>query len=337
MAGLVSAHVLRNRIREASQLASEYMTLVESLDDPVLTVALSFSGIIAKIQRGEVGDVLRWSQRAIDLAGGDPEMGNLFVASPLSAALAWRGTGRWASGQSGWREDFQRAVVMARSTDLSAQAVVFAFTYGLAIPRGVLLADDKALREIEEALQIAERASDEVTLVLLRFALCVALIHRDGDDHQRGIDLLAELRETCINDSYATNLVPGIDGLMAREMALRGDLDRGAEQLRAVADGLFDGEYFWPLVQTTEFLVQTLLDRGAGDDLAEADAAIARLAALPNHIDPLYRELTMLRLRALVARARGDESNYREFRDRYRAMATSLGFEGHIALAQAMT
>jgi hypothetical protein len=106
--------------------------------------------------------------------------------------------------------------------------------------------------------------------------------------------------------------------------------------LRAVADGLFDGEYFWPLVQTTEFLVQTLLDRGAGDDLAEADAAIARLAALPNHIDPLYRELTMLRLRALVARARGDESNYRDFRDRYRAMAISLGFEGHIALAQAM-
>ncbi len=336
MAGLVSAHVLRNRIREASQLASEYMTLVESLDDPVLTVALSFSGIIAKIQRGEVGDVLRWSQRAIDLAGGDPEMGNLFVASPLSAALAWRGTGRWASGQSGWREDFQRAVVMARSTDLSAQAVVFAFTYGLAIPRGVLLADDKALREIEEALQIAERASDEVTLVLLRFALCVALIHRDGDDHQRGIDRLAELRETCINDSYATNLVPGIDGLLAREMALRGDLDRGVEQLRAVADGLFDGEYFWPLVQTTEFLVQTLLDRGAGDDLAEADAAIARLAALPNHIDPLYRELTMLRLRALVARARREESTYRDYRERYLDMATSLGFEGHIALAQQM-
>src|SRR5262249_59568354 len=83
MAGLVSVNVLWNRIREASQLASEYMTLVESLDDPMLTVGLSFSGIIAKIQRGEVGDVLRWSQRVIDLAAGDPEMGNLFAASPL--------------------------------------------------------------------------------------------------------------------------------------------------------------------------------------------------------------------------------------------------------------
>jgi hypothetical protein len=75
MAGLVTAQVLRMRIREASQLASEYMTLVESLDDPVLTVGLAFSGIIAKIQRAEVEDVLLWSQRVIDLAAGDPEMG----------------------------------------------------------------------------------------------------------------------------------------------------------------------------------------------------------------------------------------------------------------------
>jgi adenylate cyclase len=49
MAGLVGAHVLHNRIREASQLASEYMTLLESIDDPALTVGLSFAAIIAKI------------------------------------------------------------------------------------------------------------------------------------------------------------------------------------------------------------------------------------------------------------------------------------------------
>jgi hypothetical protein len=32
----------------------------------------------------------------------------------------------------------------------------------------------------------------------------------------------------------------------------------------------------------------------------------------------------------------GDETSYRDYRDRYRAMATSLGFEGHIAWAEAM-
>ena len=47
-------------------------------------------------------------------------------------------------------------------------------------------------------------------------------------------------------------------------------------------------------------------------------------------------ELPLLRMHALLARAHGDENGYRDSRDRYRAMATSLGFEGHIAWAEAM-
>jgi adenylate cyclase len=45
----------------------------------------------------------------------------------------------------------------------------------------------------------------------------------------------------------------------------------------------------------------------------------------------------LLRLRALLARAHGDDSGYQEFADRYRKLATSLGFEGHMAIANAMT
>jgi hypothetical protein len=48
------------------------------------------------------------------------------------------------------------------------------------------------------------------------------------------------------------------------------------------------------------------------------------------------REITLLRLRALLAGARGDEDAYRDLVGRYRAMAESLGFEGHIAWAEAM-
>ena len=47
-------------------------------------------------------------------------------------------------------------------------------------------------------------------------------------------------------------------------------------------------------------------------------------------------EITLLRLRALLARARGDDVAHRDLVNRYRAMAKSLGFEGHIAWAQAM-
>jgi hypothetical protein len=43
-----------------------------------------------------------------------------------------------------------------------------------------------------------------------------------------------------------------------------------------------------------------------------------------------------LRLRGLLARVHGDDGRYREFRDRYRDMAKTLGYEGHIAWAAAM-
>jgi hypothetical protein len=70
--------------------------------------------------------------------------------------------------------------------------------------------------------------------------------------------------------------------------------------------------------------------------VAEAGAAIERLATAPADEGLVMREIWLLRLRALLARAHGDEAAYCDYRDRYRDMATSLGFEGHIAWAEAM-
>ena len=83
-------------------------------------------------------------------------------------------------------------------------------------------------------------------------------------------------------------------------------------------------------------LVETLLDRGAESDVAEAEAAISRLADAPADDGLIIRDIWLLRLRALMARAHGDEAGYRDYRDRYRAMAESLGFEGHIDWAKVM-
>jgi adenylate cyclase len=60
------------------------------------------------------------------------------------------------------------------------------------------------------------------------------------------------------------------------------------------------------------------------------------LAAAPTDPGLVLHELPLLRLRALLARARGDEVPYRDFRDRYREMAKSLGFERHMKWAEAM-
>ena len=54
------------------------------------------------------------------------------------------------------------------------------------------------------------------------------------------------------------------------------------------------------------------------------------------HASRVIREVTLLRLRALLAQAHGNEAAHRDYRDRYRVMATSLGFEGHMEWAEAM-
>jgi hypothetical protein len=70
--------------------------------------------------------------------------------------------------------------------------------------------------------------------------------------------------------------------------------------------------------------------------VAEAEAAIEQLAAAPTDDGAAMRDIWLLRLRALLARARGDEARYCEYRDRYRNTARTLEFDGHIAWAEAM-
>ena len=83
-------------------------------------------------------------------------------------------------------------------------------------------------------------------------------------------------------------------------------------------------------------LVEALAERGAESDLAEAQTAIDRLANLRADQGSAMLEITLLRLRALVSRARGEDAAYLDLASRYRAMAKSLGFERHIAMAEAM-
>ena len=86
----------------------------------------------------------------------------------------------------------------------------------------------------------------------------------------------------------------------------------------------------------TFVLVETLLDRASESDVAEAEDAIERLSTAPADEGLVIRDIWLLRVRALLARAYGDDAAYAQFRDRYRDMAKTLEFDGHIAWAEAM-
>jgi hypothetical protein len=131
--------------------------------------------------------------------------------------------------------------------------------------------------------------------------------------------------------------LPIVNVYLAREMARRGDRDDAIPLMRAALDHLFrEGQLLVWGTPATGVLVQTLLDRAADGDVAEAETAIERLAEAPTDEGLVIRDIWLLRMRALLARAQGDDTGYRDYRDRYRAMATSLGFEGHMKWAEAM-
>jgi hypothetical protein len=296
MAGLVADYTYQDRIRDASQLASEAWVLAESVGDATLTVGLSFALFYAKAESGEWSDVLRWSH------------------------------------------DLHRAVAMARSADSLSYTTVVTFVYVMGIPTGVLTSDDRAVREIEDALRIAERSADDPALAVDRMTLGVALVHRPTDfERDRGQKLLAEVSDVFLRGGYILGDLPLVNVYLAREWFRRGDRDEAIPLMRATVDHLFrEGQLLMWGVLATGVLVETLLDRGADVDVAEAEAAVERLAAAPADEGLVMREIWLLRLRALLARAHGDAAAYADLRDRYRDMAKTLGFEGHIAWAEAM-
>jgi hypothetical protein len=337
MAGLMMEHMRHGRVREASRLASGTLALVESIGNPTLTVGLSFMAINTKFSVGEIGEALRWSQTVIDLADGDPTKGNFIIGSPLAVALATRGTARCMLGRAGWRDDYDRALAMARSADPMSHARVITFTYGFALLGGVPLAEDAALRDIEGALGIIERSSDDIAVGLARGTLGLALVLRDSSaERERGLEVLGQVRDMCLDGRFFVFMLPVIDVWAARGRARCGDPDGALPQMRAATNDLFHAGQHSFGIPATGFLVETLLERGTEGDVAEAEAAIERLASAPADEGLAVRDIWLLRLRALLAQALGDETGYRDYRDRYRDMARSLGFEGHMAWAEAM-
>jgi hypothetical protein len=115
-----------------------------------------------------------------------------------------------------------------------------------------------------------------------------------------------------------------------------GDFGAAVEIARLTVEHLFGcGEVLFR-GPATRVLAESLLRRGTEQDLQEAQTAFDRLAACPTDTRFTLYELPLLRLRALLARAHGDAAAYADFRDRYRDMARTLGYEGHIAWAEAM-
>jgi hypothetical protein len=194
------------------------------------------------------------------------------------------------------------------------------------------------MREIEEAVRIAERSGIDNTVSNARLALGLGLVHRQTvAERDRGQKLLAEVSEVFLRRGNNLSDLAAVETYLARERARRGDRYGAIPRMRGAVDHLFrEGQLLGWAVPATRVLVETLLERGVDRDVAEAEAAIERLATAPTEDGLAVRDILLLRLQALLARARGDAAGYEHFRNRYRDMARTLEFDGHIAWAEAM-
>ena len=295
--------------REASRLANELVRLLESIGDPTMTAGLSLGAMFAKHEIGEMAEVLRLAQMVIDVADGDARKGDLFLGSPLAFALAMRGVARLCLGRCGLegrptrRHRFGPCIrpVNPPGCDV-VQLHVSRFRTGRCCRMGPPFAT------LAEALELP---SSPVTT-----SPCWALeppgVSRSSIGAARtgtvGFELLAKGPRARPEWRLPLLALPFVDIYIAREKARLGDIDGAIELAQTVVDGMFDsGGSIW-IALATSVLAEALLQRGGQGDFEDADAAINRLAAVPTDPGFVLHDITLLRLRALLARAHGDEA-----------------------------
>ena len=339
MNGVISEHMVHGRVGEGSRMVTEQLALIESIADPELMLGLSVGFIAVKQITGEMSAVLRVAETMIDIAGGDLVKGGnvMGLGSPMAVGLAARGFARCRLGRTGWRKDFAEASELSKKVDPVSRAIVVTYKYIHAIPIGALQAGDDAVREIGEAAKMAEQLSDDIAVGMTASTLGLVLVHRGSrSELERGVEVLAGVADMCRHERFYSSELPMVDLYAAWARVKLGDVDVSIPVMRDAADNLFETGQLALFIPASGILVETLFERGTQPDVCEAEAAIERLAEIVVDDVPV-RDIWLLRLRALLARAHGDDAADRDYRDRHRAMATALDYEGHMKWAEAMS
>jgi adenylate cyclase len=338
MAGHLTTLAFNAHHSEAASMASEFAALVESIDEPAMTAGLFWAAAQAKWEAGEATESLRLAQRIIDIADGDPTMGSLVIGSPLAWALTVKGAAGMSLGRRGWRDDLDEGVALAQSVGgKTTRSFVQLFRYAAATQNGAVLPDAQDVAQAAETLEIAHRSANNTAVAYALLNRATTLIHNDAEDTAAGLEFLAQAREMIVNGQLIVTLRRMSDIEVARERARSGDLDGAIDLATTVLAEQFDtGEMIFRGPATT-VLVEALLSRGSAADIKDAELAIDRLAAVPTEPGFVLHELPVLRLRALLARARGDGPGHQQFLERMRAKASEADFEGYLAQAEAMS
>lgn len=336
MSSLSAQHLMAADRREAAKVGAALITLLEATGDPTLSIGLLLSPTIALYEVGNVGEALRIAEKVIALAGEDPTGTEFVFGSPLAMTMALRGISRLNLGLAGWRTDLDRSLALATGVDPSSAGSVFFYSIAFPIALGAVRPNRGILDETAAVLALAEQSGEDFAVDTVHASRGIALVYAGEDEVSLGLDLLAKVNRRARDGLYPPMSSPIIELHLARGLARDGDLDGAISLARRADDALTSsGGVVWYGLATT-VLVELLLQRGADGDTSQAQLAIDRLEQASTGSGLVLLELALLYTRALLARSKGDLVVYRDYRDSYRKMAAQLGFEGHLATAEAM-
>lgn len=266
MSGLLTVLFFHGAYDELPPLTTEYVELVETSGDPTLPVALLFGALNVKFEdTSEAAEGERSAQRVIELADGDPTVGNLLIGSPLAFAHTAWGIYRTYLGHAGWKADLDEDIRIARDVDPNTFVYAVFFKYVL-IGHGALQADAVAMRDTAEALEVAEQFGDDLMLGMAGLTRGIVLINRPGPDKLMGEEFLRRARETATQGRYFIRAVDIADVVLAQRKARDGELDSAITVAQATCDKLYDEKTLLWAGSATAAMVEALLQRGARAD-----------------------------------------------------------------------
>ncbi len=336
MSGRVAALLVHAHYQQSAALASECVALIESIGDPNLALQLVYAAMAAKFSTGEVNEVLRLAQWSIDLAAGDPHKGNLLISSPLVAGLLFKGLTRCALGQPDWKSDIDNAVSLGRTFDANTHTMVLLYKYGMGLSHGCLQFGEDSLRETAEGLRVAERSGDDFAVVSAHATRGITLLRSGSSQREEAIEKLLYAREAALQERFTMAIVPIIDAMLTLEKARQGDIGAAIDEMRAIVEGEFASGHRIYRTSAVTSLVELIVERGTETDLLEAHALSDRLAQSPVEAGVVLNEVAVLHLRAQLAKAQCDAAALAGIVGEYRAKANAYGYQGHLAIADAL-
>jgi adenylate cyclase len=280
MAGLISGLSVHLKLGQAVALCDEYLSLLDAIDEPALTVGLLYPVIHLKYESGAMSEVARLAQRVVDLADGDPTAGNFLTGSPLAFALAMRASARASLGQEGWQEDFHVAAELARQVDPTTYISIVMFKYVFGLLTGTLEAGPEALADTAEALETAQRCSEDFALHTAQLTRGLVLLDAPDGDHATGVALLEVARSAALADRFMASAALVADIQTARTELASGNFDAAITLSRNVIERQVESGALLYRGVASAALIEALVSRGGKGDADEAAREADALSVL---------------------------------------------------------